>query len=91
MENNKHYIEMAVQPIELMESILTPEEMIGYLKGNMIKYSMRAGHKEGESTEKDVAKFRHYNRFLKSYLETGSTMSYEGMCENDTKHVLREG
>ena len=64
---NSHYEKMAVQPIELMQAILTPEEMRGYLKGNIIKYGKRAGLKEGESVEKDVNKFNHYKEMLDNF------------------------
>lgn len=55
--SGNHYKEMAVQPWELMESVLTHEEFVGYLKGNVIKYSLRAGRKEGSD---DLGKCRHY-------------------------------
>ena len=41
-----HYVSMAVQPWEVMEAVMTREEFIGFLKGNIIKYSMRQGKKE---------------------------------------------
>ena len=53
----QHYKAMPVQPWEVMEAVLTPEEFIGFLKGNVIKYSMRAGRKEGSD---DANKARHY-------------------------------
>jgi hypothetical protein len=40
-----------------MQAVLTPEEWRGYLKGNIIKYSMRAGRKEGSD---DAGKALHY-------------------------------
>jgi hypothetical protein len=52
-----HYKEMPVQPWDVMEAVLTKEEFIGYLKGNVIKYSMRAGRKEGSD---DAGKAMHY-------------------------------
>ena len=55
--SGNHYKEMAVQPWELMESVLTHEEFVGYLKGNVIKYALRAGRKEGSD---DLGKCRHY-------------------------------
>lgn len=55
-----HYKDMAVQPWELMEAVLTPEEFIGFLKGNMIKYALRAGHKD----EHDNGKYKHYEMKL---------------------------
>lgn len=57
-----HYKEMGVQPWEAMESLLTFEEFVGFLKGNMIKYAMRQGLKDPH----DAEKFRHYRQ---KYLE----------------------
>lgn len=53
----QHYKTMPVQPWDVMEAVLTPEEFIGFLKGNVVKYSMRAGRKEGSD---DANKARHY-------------------------------
>ena len=55
--SGNHYKEMAVQPWELMESVLTHEEFVGFLKGNVIKYALRAGRKDGSD---DLGKCRHY-------------------------------
>ena len=53
-----HYKDMPMQPWDVMESILTRDEFIGFLKGNVIKYSMRAGKKDGAID--DAGKARHY-------------------------------
>lgn len=55
-----HYKNMAVQPWHLMEALLTPEEFIGYLRGNMIKYAMRQGRKDSP----DAEKYHHYKQKL---------------------------
>ena len=52
----QHYKEMGVQPWAVMEAVLTKEEFIGFLKGNIIKYGMRAGKKDSD----DAGKARHY-------------------------------
>ena len=52
----QHYKDMGVQPWTVMEAVLTPEEFVGYLKGNCVKYGMRAGKKDSD----DAGKFRHY-------------------------------
>jgi hypothetical protein len=57
-----HYVSMAVQPWEVMEAVMTREEFIGFLKGNIIKYSMRQGKKEDTD---DVGKLQHYMAKLK--------------------------
>lgn len=55
--NGTHYKDMPVQPWTIMEAVLTHEEFVGFLKGNIIKYSLRAGRKEGSD---DAEKARHY-------------------------------
>lgn len=60
--SGNHYKDMPIQPWTLMEAVLTPEEFRGFLKGNIIKYSMRAGRKEGSD---DEGKARHYMQKLK--------------------------
>lgn len=57
-----HYMTMPIQPWEVMEAVLTPEEFRGFLKGNIIKYSMRAGHKVGAPDDEE--KVRHYKQKL---------------------------
>jgi len=52
-----HYKDMSVQPWHVMEMVLSREEFIGFLKGNIIKYSMRQGRKEGSD---DANKCHHY-------------------------------
>lgn len=64
---DSHYCKIGLQPIELMQMALTKEEFLGFLKGNVIKYSMRAGLKDGESKEKDETKRdRYYEWYLKA-------------------------
>jgi hypothetical protein len=61
-----HYKDMAVQPWDVMQSVLTHEEFVGFLKGNVIKYSMRQGKKEGTD---DGAKALHYLAKLREVKE----------------------
>lgn len=55
--DGSHYKDMPIEPWDLMRAVMTREEFIGFLKGNVIKYSLRAGRKEGSN---DAAKARHY-------------------------------
>lgn len=61
--DGNHYKEMAVQPWDVMEAVLTREEFIGFLRGNVIKYAMRQGKKEGANH--DGEKAHHYRMKLK--------------------------
>lgn len=51
-----HYKDMGVPPWDVMEATLTKTEFIGFLKGNIIKYSMR----QGVRGEVDSQKCNHY-------------------------------
>lgn len=72
--SGNHYKDMPIQPWHVMESVLTREEFIGFLKGNVIKYSLRAGRKEGSD---DAGKARHYMQKL-SEVTNGSHTREEG-------------
>ncbi len=64
-----HYAAMAgLEPIEVMQLIMSREEFEGFLKGNIIKYTMRAGRKQGEAAEKDIAKANRYKQWLMKVL-----------------------
>ena len=62
VNNPRHYTSGKIECIEAIESALTPEELKGFLKGNIIKYSLRAGRKDGSD---DAGKARHYMQKLK--------------------------
>ena len=62
---SSHYQLTLLQPLEIMQWTMTKEEFIGFLKGNIIKYSIRGGYKEGESPEKDLTKVNTYHRWLR--------------------------
>ena len=51
-----HYKDMGVTPWEVIEATLSKSEFIGFLKGNIIKYSMR----QGVRGEIDSQKCKHY-------------------------------
>ena len=55
--SGNHYKDMPVQPWAVMQAVLTHDEFLGFLKGNIIKYSMRAGRKDGSD---DAGKAKHY-------------------------------
>ena len=62
-----HYNTMAIEPWEVLESVLTREEWIGFLKGTIIKYSMRQGRKT--NADDDADKARHYALKLRTVMQ----------------------
>ena len=60
----QHYKDMPLQPWDVMEAVLTHEEFVGFLKGNIIKYSMRQGRKDSD----DAGKAMHYRMKLEEVL-----------------------
>jgi hypothetical protein len=62
--SGNHYKDMPIQPWHIMEAVMTHEEFAGFLKGNIIKYSLRAGRKDGSD---DAGKAKHYMQKLKEF------------------------
>jgi len=58
----KHYMVNGLEAIDIIRSRLTDEEYIGYLKGNILKYDLRASFK-GKLIE-DLDKSTVYKEWL---------------------------
>lgn len=58
-----HYKTMGIEPWEVMRHVLTHEEFVGFLKGNIIKYAMRDGRKV--DSDDDAVKAKHYAQKLR--------------------------
>jgi len=53
MAHQPHYEDDKIQPIEIMRANFSKEELVGFYKGNVIKYVSRAQRKNGvEDLEK---------------------------------------
>lgn len=63
--NAKHYEILAIEPWEIMEKNFTTEEFVAYLKGNIIKYTLRD---KGQALT-DAEKIKHYAEKLIEVLE----------------------
>lgn len=57
-----HHYESEHQPIETMQANMTNDEFIGFLKGNIIKYTCRCGKKD--DVYKEVVKIKRYAKWL---------------------------
>lgn len=49
------------EAIEKLEKLMTIDELMGYAKGNVLKYRMRIGNKD--RAEKDAVKIRDYEDY----------------------------
>ncbi len=62
--HDKHYAQMAIQPIDVQEQILRSENGMDAVQKHHIceavAYIMRAGLKEGQDWRKDLDKARNY-------------------------------
>lgn len=63
-----HYMRLNIQPLMLMFNDLSKDEFKGYLKGNIIKYVLRAEMKGGNE---DYAKAAFYAKLLDEFVRTG--------------------
>lgn len=68
-----HYQVCRMQPIEIMQDVMRPEEFIGFLRGNVIKYALRMGHKDVKD-EREAGKIEQYAKWLRQALE-GKTIN----------------
>lgn len=88
--NGRHYLDMPMQPWDVMQAVLTPEEFRGFLKGNVIKYAMRQGKKDGTD---DAGKAQHYAQKLAEI--DAQAVPYIGpdrrACGNDLSDMCRAG
>lgn len=71
-KHDKHYLESVVEPIKVMEKLFTKEELKGFIKGNILKYRLRMGHKDDIQQEMD--KIRVYEQWL-AKLERGEALT----------------
>jgi len=79
----QHYTSGGIECIQAIEAALTPEEMKGFLKGNIIKYTWRERHKGGVQS---LAKAQWYlNRLLGTDLASPLDKPLPKL------HVRREG
>lgn len=49
-----------MEAIDVIRNFLSPEEFRGYLRGNMLKYDLRADHKNGEEDYKKAQVYRDW-------------------------------
>ena len=59
---SSYYDAGGIETIEVIKAKLTPDEYQGFLKGNAIKYLLRAGHK-GDA-QRDIEKASTYTNWL---------------------------
>nr|DAT69192.1 MAG TPA: nucelotide kinase [Caudoviricetes sp.] len=71
-KHDKHYLESVVEPIKVMEKLFTKEELKGFIKGNILKYRLRMGHKD--DIQKEMDKIRIYEQWL-AKLERGEALA----------------
>ena len=71
-KQDKHYLESVVEPIKVMEKLFTKEELKGFIKGNILKYRLRMGHKD--AIQKEMDKIRVYEQWL-AKLERGEALT----------------
>jgi len=75
--HQRHYVDLPIQPIVLMLRDMPPAEFRGFLRGNILKYTLRAGGKNGvEDEEKALV----YAKWLVEFDRTG-TITIPGVTD----------
>ena len=65
-ESSHYDLWSGLEAIEVLEAVMTKEELIGWCKGNILKYRLRVGRKD--EPLKELKKIETYENYLK-YLE----------------------
>lgn len=79
--HQQHYVRLPIQPIMVMLKDLTPAEFMGFLKGNALKYILRA---DGKNGLEDYAKAKQYATWMEEFARTG-TIRIPGATERSDK------
>ena len=89
MSEPNYYAGNGLSPLQAFKSgLISEEEYLGFLKGNIIKYVVRAGHKEDDV--RDIDKAIDYCHHLKRhYLEKLKESEKSSPCE-DLRKILME-
>jgi len=66
VDHPSHYNQGGVETIDYLESTLTDSELVGFMKGNVIKYVSRERYKNGVE---DLKKAKWYLDRLIEYIE----------------------
>jgi hypothetical protein len=78
---NDYYEKSAMQPLEVMQRIMIPEQFKGFILGNCIKYRMRCDNKGQHDS--DLYKARQYAYWLE--------LVQQGKTINPSVDVVPEG
>lgn len=70
VDHPAHYNAGGIECIDGIEAALSREQFIGFLRGLVIKYQWRLGHKDAAA--QDAAKANWYGRKLQEVLERTS-------------------
>ena len=65
-KNPEHYKKKDFEAIEVIKSVLTPEQFTGYLIGNSLKYLLRVNDKD--TVEMNIGKAEWYSARLEKEL-----------------------
>lgn len=63
LPHTPHYMNGHIETIDIIKMALTPDEFRGFLKGNVLKYELRAPYKH-ETPEEDYQKAKDYYDLL---------------------------
>ena len=72
VNNPSHYNSGSVECIDAIEAMLSPEEYVGYLRGNSLKYRWRFRYK-GKPVE-DLQKANWYEQRLLTFIEENNNV-----------------
>lgn len=86
-KKSSYYDAGGIEVIGIIRAKLTPEQYVGFLLGNVIKYATRLMHKG--TPERDAEKVQVYSKLLESDITMTSLLT--DLSDITTGHAIEEG
>jgi len=83
-KNPPHYKDKAIQTCDAIMSQMTPEENIGGLRFNALKYLSRFGAKGGQTIDKAIMDLEKANWYIQKLINYLKTFKKDGAELKDT-------
>ncbi len=83
-KNPPHYKDKPIQTCDAIMSQMTPEENIGGLRFNALKYLSRFGAKGGQTLDKAIMDLEKANWYIQKLINYLKTFKQEGADLKDT-------
>jgi len=85
-----HYQFAGMEIQDLLKKLFTHDEYVAWIRGNIIKYRMRASLKNKDATLQDIDKSNKYREFYNQYVESKAMGQVTIYLDNNVETKMKE-